>query len=145
MRDPHPVLDPDTCKLYAGNKPNPKNPMIVFNPIWGNNIQVQWADRKILVETPSHPLKGVECAEKPSGNLITIVHGYDRDWDMKALFEYVYNNAEGPDTLEKYKAYNEEFAKHLPIPRRGLRRAGRESVIGVSIMPQAGRIFKRHT
>jgi hypothetical protein len=144
MRDQHPVLNPDTCKIYAGTVPNPHNPMIVFNPIWGNNPAVQWADRKIILETPSHPLKGIECVDNPTGKLITIVHGYDRDWDMKVLFEYVYRTPEGSSTLDRYKRYNEEYVKHLPVPRRGLRRLQRASVTGDSFVPHASRIFKRH-
>ncbi len=146
MRDVHPVLNPDNCKLYAGTTPNPENSMILFNPVWGNNPAVQWADRKIIIESPSHPLQGIECSDSPSGKLITIVHGYDRDWDMKALFEYVYRAGAGPETLDKYKKYNAEFTKHLPIPtpRRGLRRIKYESVASSSVVPQPGRVFKRH-
>jgi hypothetical protein len=157
MLDPHPVLDVNTCGLYAGTKPEPKNPMIVFNPFWGNNIRVpQIADRKLIFEVPSHPLKGVECVDKPAGKLFSIVHGYDRDWDMKALFEFKYRagvhfNLEAVNTqqgmaatvlLEDYKLYNEEMAKHLPVPRRALRRKY-EGPGSNSQCALPGRLFKR--
>jgi hypothetical protein len=160
MRDPHPVLDVKTCNLYAGTTPNPKNQMIVFNPVWGNNVRVpQLADRKIIIETPSRPLQGVECVDKPEGKLLTIVQGYDRDWDMKVLFEYKYRagadfnfkNVEkqqetaAEDLLDAYKKYNAEYAKYLPVTRRGLRRVQREGTIGNSQLSCPRRIFNRHT
>ena len=143
MHDPHPVLGTKNCTLYAGTIPDPKNQMIIFNPIWGNNIQVHIADRKILLSTPSNPLKGVECVDNPQGVAFTIVHGYDRDWDMKKLFEYKYRVDSPAITLEHYIEHNTEEAKFFPVVRRALRRSD-EGVIGDSKLSQSGKFFKRN-
>lgn len=147
MRDVHPVLNTSDCILHAGTAPNPRNPMVVFNPLWGNNPLVHMADRKIQVVTPSDPLKGVELVTNPQGKPFSICHGYDRDWDMKLLFEHKYNS--NPNiTFEAYRKYNEEFARHLPIPiavrALRLRREQNEGTVVHSQLPQPGRVFKRH-
>lgn len=144
MKDPHPVLGAKDCILYSGTSPDPNNPMIVFNPLWGNNPQVHIADRRIIVQQPSDPLKGIECSDNPKGRPFSIVHGYDRDWDMKLLFEYKYNVNHGV-TLESYKKYNEEMAKNLPAVRvLRLRREKNEGPTGVSKLPQQRRFLRRH-
>jgi hypothetical protein len=140
MRDTHPVLDINTCTLHAGTVPEITNSMIVFNPIWGKN-------RRLRIESLSHPLQGIECVDKPKGKVFSIVHGYDRDWDIKSLFEFKYRTIlkEDANLLEEYKKYNEEMAKNLPVERRALRRPGRESAISSYQLPQPGRVFRRHT
>jgi hypothetical protein len=138
MRDPHPVLSTDTCNLYAGTVPDSENPMIVFNPLWGK-------DRRLKIETPSYPLNGVECVDNPKGEAFSIVHGYDRDWDVKTLFEFKYSSTEVANLLEEYKKHNEEVSKHLPEERRALRRLIRESTFSNHQLSQPGRIFKRHS
>jgi hypothetical protein len=122
MRDPHPVLDINTCNLHAGTIPNPENSCLVFNPIWGNNPLVHIADRKIQIETPSHPLKGVELVDKPTGKIFSILHGFDRDWDMKSLYEFKYSAAVGDVTLEDFLKFNEDAAKSFAEIKRALRR-----------------------
>lgn len=136
MRDPHPVLDINTCTLYAGTVPNSENPMIVFNPRWGK-------DRRIQIVGPSNPLYGVECEANPQGKPFAIVHGYDRDWDVKSLFDFRYR-FNGKFNLEEYKAYNEGLALLQPVERRRLRRPNRENIAGTRFMPQPGRVFKRN-
>lgn len=159
MRDAHPVLNINTCTLHAGTFPDANNEMIVFNPLWGNNPRVQIADRRLKIETPSHPLQGVECVDKPRGKAFSIVHGYDRDWDMKALFEFKYRAGgkfdletfeelkalEVVNLFEEYKKFNEEMARNLPATRRPLRRPGREGITSDYQLSQQGRVFKRHT
>jgi hypothetical protein len=132
MRDPHPVLDINTCTLYAGTTPNPSNRMIEFNPHWG-------VDRRVKITTPSHPLQGLECVDSPQGKPFSIVHGYDRDWDVKALFEFRYRFG-GNFDLAAYKVWN----NNQPLPQRALRSIKREKLVGVSFVPQQGRVFKRH-
>jgi len=135
MRDQHPVLDIKTCTLHAGTKPNPNNPMIVFNPNWGR-------DRLLKMEPHAFPLNGVECDDSPKGKPFAIVHGYDRDWDVKSLFDFRYRY-NGDFGLEAYKVWNAELAALQPATRRGLRSVKREHIIGDSKLPQQGRIFKR--
>jgi hypothetical protein len=112
--------------------------MIVFNPHWGTT-------RRVQIEAPSHPLQGVEIAKEPQGKPFAIVHGYDRDWDVKSLFEFKYRAGVENFSLEEFKKWNEEVARHIPAPRRGLRRLVRESVASFSQLPYPGRVFKRHT
>lgn len=137
MRDPHPVLDINTCTLHAGTEPNPKNPMIVFNPHWGKS-------RKFRIESLSHPLQGVECEDNPKGKAFSIVHGYDRDWDVKSLFEFRYR-FNGEYNFNKYIDYNTELVKSLPPERRELRRIKRDGFVGSRVVPCPARVFKRNT
>lgn len=137
MRDSHPVLDINTCTLHAGTKPNTNNQMIVFNPRWGTN-------RRIQIVGPSNPLHGVECEANPKGKPFAIVHGYDRDWDVKSLFDFRYR-FNGNFNLEAYKAYNEGLALLQPAESRGLRRPNRENIAGNRFLPQPGRVFKRRS
>jgi hypothetical protein len=137
MRDPHPVLDSSTCTLHSGTIPNPSNPMVMFNSGWGIN-------RRIQITIPSHPLQGLECSDKPEGKAFSIVHGYDRDWDVKSMFEFRYRFGGGFD-LASYKVWNEELAQHSPQARRGLRCVKREKPIGNSQLSQSGRVFSRNT
>lgn len=132
MRDPHPVLDINTCTLHAGTTPNSSNPMVVFNPNWG-------VDRKIIIEPVSQPLLGLECEAHPRGKAFSIVHGYDRDWDVKSLFEFRYRFG-CEFNLAAYKAWNAT----MPTQRRGLRSIRRERITGDSVLPQQGRVFKRN-
>ncbi len=147
MLDPHPVLDLKNCVLHAGTTPNPKNPMIVFNPLWGNNPNVSIADRPLQMSGTSDPLAGIECVQNPSGKIFTIVHGYDRDWDIKAMFEFKYRS--GLDfSLDAFNKWSLEeckkWASCIPVKRRGFRRPKHEGVVGGSQLPQPGRVFKRH-
>lgn len=147
LKDPHPVLDLEKCVLHAGTTPDQRNPMIVFNPTWGDNVMCQISTRPLKIEPTSLSLSGVECVENPAGKPFAIVHGYDRDWDMKYMFEFKYRA--GMDfNLSAFKKWVVEETKRwesmVPVRRRGLRRAGRESVIGDSIVPQKTRVFGRH-
>jgi hypothetical protein len=110
--------------------------MVVFNPNWGT-------DRRIQITSPSQPLHGLECVNAPEGKPFSIVHGYDRDWDVKSLFEFRYRFG-GDFNLASYKAWNEELAKLNAGRQRSLRSPKRESFIGVSQLPLPGRVFKRH-
>jgi hypothetical protein len=135
-RDPHPVLDLETCTLHAGTVPDGKNPMVVFNPRWGTTEIVQ-------IAAPSHPLQGVECVANPQGKAFAIVHGWDRDWDAKSLFEFRYRY-DGDFDLEGFRKWNEEAVKSMPEPRRPLRRVKHEVPASGSQLPQPGRLFKRN-
>lgn len=136
MRDPHPVLNEKTGVLHAGTIPNAKNSMIIFNPRWGK-------DQRVTLGSPSHPLEGVELVDEPKGKPFVIVHGYDRDWDVKALFEFKYNSVRSFN-LQEFLQRNEEYIKSLPAPRRFLRRPPYEVLAGSRQLPQSGRVFKRH-
>jgi hypothetical protein len=121
MRDPHPVLDINNCELHAGTEPNPGNHMLVFNPNWGTN-------RKPVLQVPSIPLGGVEVVNNPDGALLTIVHGYDRDWDMKSLFEFKYRSKravslsryiDSGEWAYSYPTYSADPLLRPPRRRRG--------------------------
>lgn len=147
MKDPHPILDLKNCVLHAGTVPDPKNPMVVFNPVWGNHLPIQVADRPLQIESTSYPLLGVECVEEPKGKTFAIVHGYDRDWDIKAMFEFKYRSGLDFD-LEEFKKMKQEEAERwaaiLPPKRRGLRRVRHEGATGSGQLSQQGRVFRRH-
>lgn len=136
MRDPHPVLDINTCTLHAGTVPNPRNSMLLFNPHWGKN-------RGIQICSPANPLQGVELVDKPTGKPFCVVHGYDRDWDAKSLFDFRYSFG-GKFTWESYKKKNDELALQLPPERRGLRRVNHEGIVGSRIVSQSPRVFRRN-
>jgi hypothetical protein len=110
--------------------------MIVFNPNWGTN-------RRIQIEAPSYPLQGLECAVKPEGKVFSVVHGYDRCWDVKSLFEFRYRFG-GTFDLAAYKLWNAELAALQPSARRGLRSPKREKLTGTALVQVAGRSFKRN-
>jgi len=136
MRDPHPVLEVNTCVVHAGTEPNNKNPMILFDDNWGVNTRLQ------IVED-SHPLRGIECVENPKGKVFSIFHGYDRNWLLKSMFEFKYR--EGTDfNLDAFKKWNENTSQEVPKARRGLRRAKIETLNSCSQLPQPGRVFRRH-
>jgi len=136
MKDPHPVLELSTCTLHAGTVPNPSNKMIVFNPHWGTN-------RRIKIENATHPLEGLECVDNPTGKAFCIVHGYDRDWDVKSLFDFKYRYS-GGFNLDLYKEWNSETSPLQTTVQRGLRSLRRERAISGSKLPHEGRVFKRH-
>jgi hypothetical protein len=142
LRDAHPVLDINKCTLHAGTTPNPNSKMIVFNPTWGD-----LSNRLVRIVAPPSPLQGLECVENPEGKLFSIVHGYDRDWDVKLLFEYKYRM--GKDfNIEAFVKDNQEWIKAQPAKRRGLRTPRRlhsEMFNGNSKLPQSGRVFRRNT
>lgn len=135
MRDAHPVISMSTGLLHAGTVPNSANSMMLFNPRWG-------ADRKVAIETPSQPLEGVELADKPQGKTFVVVHGYDRDWDVKSLFEFKYRHKEDFN-FKAFLSSNAEMARALPEPRRPLRRPKHEAPAGNCQLPQSGRFFRR--
>lgn len=137
MRDVHPVLDTNTGLLHAGTLPNANNSMVVFNPRWGTT-------RKVNIEAPSHPLEGVELAEKPQGKPFVIVHGYDRDWDVKSLFEFKYRLVRAFE-LQVFLDDNDETVKNLPAPRRALRRPDVKVVNCGRDLSFSPRVFKRNT
>jgi len=112
--------------------------MVVFNNRWGETRLVQ-------INSPSNPLEGVECVGNPEGKPFAVVHGYDRDWDVKSFFEFRYR-FDGDFDLEGFRKWNAEVVKNLPVPRRGLRspRLSREVTAGLRYqMPYSGRVFKR--
>jgi hypothetical protein len=137
MKDSHPVLDIDHCTLHAGDIYDSTNDMIVFNPSWGSH-------RRVRIQSPSRPLEGVECVHNPKGKAFSIVHGYDRDWDLKSMFEFKYRSSSDFD-LTEFKKWNEELIKNLPAEKRKIRRPGRESTVSNNQLSQPGRVFKRHS
>jgi hypothetical protein len=137
MRDQHPVLDIKNCVLHAGTKANPANSMIVFNPTWGD-----MSSRLIRMTKPSHPLQGLECVENPQGRKFSIVHGYDRDWDVKLLFENKYRVGKDFD----FESFKKDLESKLPVERRGLRAIKRphvESLASGGVLSPSNRVLRR--
>lgn len=120
MRDKHPVLDLSTCTLYPGTEFNVNNPMIGFNNF--NDYTSPWLPSKSMeFVTPISPLGGIECVTEPTTKPFSIVHGYDRDWNMRELFEYKYkfNNSYTWEKFREIKA--EQLSKERQPFRRALR------------------------
>jgi len=136
MRDPHPVLDLEQCIIHAGTAPNSENRMIRFNDNWGR-------DASIKIEKPSHPLWGIECPDKPEGKAFSIFHGYDRSWTLKRMFEFKYRE-HADFNLDDFNKWNEALVALQPAVQRGLRSVKREKLVGVSLVSQPGRVFKRN-
>ena len=141
LKDKHPVFDLTTATLYPGvGEPREENQWIEFNP----NCPTLYKTRKINICPNLNPLLGVECVSDLRTKPFVVVHGYDRDLDMRAFFDYKYRFS-GKFDLEALLRENEEIVKNLPVPRRGLRRTNNEGVIGNSKLPHSGRVFKRRT
>jgi hypothetical protein len=104
LRDAAPVLDVRTCTLYPGEgNSNPNNTRIEFNDVWGRNKPL-----KTLAGTAGQ-LRGVECIACAQNKPFSIVHGYDRAWNLKAMFESKYR-FHGNWDWEAYKANPSNFA-----------------------------------
>jgi len=131
LRDIPPVFSPITGLLHPGIGHNPANQSVEFNPVWGRSRPLQFVSASL------GPLSGVECVPSPNNQPFCIVHGYDRDWDMKEIFEYKYRN--GGFSLAQYKAQQRVTEQ----PRR-LRRQHVESVASSGNVSQASRIFRRN-
>ena len=115
MRDPHPTLDPNTFMLYPGTIPNPSHPMILFNSNWGRN-------EPLKIHPKTDPLYGVEITTEHSNFPFCVVHGYDRDWTLKSLFDYKYEFDTKRDIVD-LNAVAEELQRmyNLYPQRRALR------------------------
>jgi hypothetical protein len=140
LKDKHPVFDPNTAILYPGSeKTSDDCQWIEFNP----HCPTLYKIRKIQFYPKLKPLLGVECVSSPKTKPFSIVHGYDRDIDMRAFFDYKYRFS-GEYSLNSFMKENEETAKRIPEPRRGLRRLQRESVVSNCVVPYSTRVFRRH-
>ena len=80
---------------------------------------------------------------KPQGKVFSIVHGWDRDWDVKSLFEFRYRFA-GDFDLTEFKKWNAETVKNLPVPRRALRRLDAQAANSGRDLSLPPRVFKRN-
>jgi hypothetical protein len=141
LKDRHPVLDPNTAILYPGvGDTSYGHQWIEFNP----NCPTLYKIRKIKFCSKLEPLQGIECVSSPSIKPFVIVHGYDRDIDMRAFFDYKYRFS-GEFNLEMFKHAHE---LSVPEERRGLRAVKRPHVevfAGASQLPQSARVFRRST
>jgi len=79
VRDNPPVLNYDTGILYPSNGHNPKNNMIAFNRY-----------NKTIIPGTNGPLFGCECVTNSNLKPFAIVHGYDRDWQIREVMESKY-------------------------------------------------------
>jgi hypothetical protein len=117
LRDKPPVLDLRTCVLYPGIVSGPNNKAIPFNGNWGQNKDFS------ICSASAGPMHCVECVENSQNRPFSILHGYDRDWNLKEMFEFKYRFDQGDWNLQKFKEY-----KELMVPsyqrefKRGLRR-----------------------
>jgi hypothetical protein len=145
MQDLHPSIDLATGFLYPGEVRGEIRERIQFHDDWHGNYSPNWGHYKEITMLAANvgPLYGIACIEDPKGKPFAVVHGYDRDWTIKQFFEYKYR-FEGDFDLKEFRKYYKTIMDSIPVPRRGLRRRY-EGTISSSVVPQAGRIFKRHT
>jgi hypothetical protein len=104
MRDKHPALLLSKCVLYPGMELNPRNEMIAFNN--KNNFERAWVtDRGIkIISAANGSLQGIECIKTPVNEPFSIVHGYDRDFTAREMFEYKYR-FNGDFDWDAFKAF----------------------------------------
>lgn len=118
MRDPHPTLDLSTVLLYPGTAPDEKHRMVLFNGDWGKSKALQICNY-------TEPLQGVEITSEHSGPPFCIVHGYDRDWSVKTLFEYKYMFGVKRDAIPQAELVAEMNRLMLLCPQKRSLRPGR--------------------
>lgn len=137
LRDKHPTLDLSTCTLYPGDQFNPENEVIEFNNF--NDMTSPWLPSKSMKFIKGvNPLSGIECISEPTTKPFAIVHGYDRDWNMRELFEDKYKFA-NDYSWGKFKTKKEEQLSHEHTPfRRSLR-----PTVEVQTPYNPSRVFKR--
>jgi len=142
MRDPHPTLDVEDCVLYPGVTPDSAHQMIPFNNM--TNVSMPWAmDKGIYLVDRANPLQGIEC-KKGEGSPFAIVHGFDRDWGIKALFEYKYRFGEHEYNFERAKSeFNNAVVLSTARKTGRLRRPSVQPALSVTAA-QAPRVFKRN-
>jgi hypothetical protein len=145
MRDKHPVLDLSTAVLYPGEGAGVSVERIKFHDDWHGDHSPNWGRTKKLEMIPedSGDLLGIACIDNTKNKSFSILHGYDRDWTLKQIFEYKYRFI-GDFDLNKFK---EEQALSVPLERRGLRAVKRSHVQHLAssgVLSHQGRIFRRH-
>jgi len=79
LRDKPPVLNMETGILYPGTISDPKNDMIAFNRY---SLEI--------ISAEAGPMIGCECVKSTNTKPFAIVHGYDRDWQIRELMESKY-------------------------------------------------------
>ena len=137
LRDEAPVLDLHRCILYAGGKSSPNNLCVKFTNRWGK-------DGPVRIETFEDSLQGVECVTDPKTKSFCVVHGYDRDWSLKELFEYKYRFGKKFD-LEEYKDLKKAQAVNMRSAfKRQLRSPDVKNSNSGGLVPHTPRVFRRH-
>lgn len=142
MRDMHPVIDINNAVLYPGEGAGDITMRVKFHDDWHGDYSPNWGKTKRIEMVPetAGPLDGIACVDSPKNKPFAILHGYDRDWTMKQLFEYKYR-FDGDFNLSAFKA---EQVLSVPASQRGLRSPKREVLVGNSKQPQSGRVFRRN-
>lgn len=139
LRDKAPMIHLATCMLHPGTVSNPLNESIEFNNHWGKD--------KLLSMVPysEGATKGVECISNPSNKPFSVVHGYDRDWAVKELFEFKYRFGESY-TFTEFKEFKDKQAANLrAMFKRPLRSPDVKNSNSRGNLPQTTRVFRRST
>src|ERR1700675_1523417 len=85
LRDIPPVIDLDTAVLYPGRVESGADVRLLFNDRWGKHCTLT-----TVPANTSTSLAGIECVKSPTYKPFALVHGYDRDWMLKSIFEFKY-------------------------------------------------------
>ena len=132
LRDEYPTIDPNTAVLYPGVN-DPSSECIKFSKMWRRTENFE------LVPKVSGVPLGVECVSSHSNKPFVIVHGYDRDWGMKWMFDFKYSFEKDFDFVK----YREERDLLCKQSREGPRALRRPDVSSLSVGGSVHREFKR--
>lgn len=133
LRDKYPVIDPEKVILYPGVKSDPLRDSIKFCREWRRSSTFS------IVPVGKGIPAGVECVIPPENQPFSIVHGYDRDWGMKELFDCKYSF----DQDYNWERYKEQKKNNTRPEFKRLRRPNYEGAVSNNKLPQSGRVFKR--
>jgi hypothetical protein len=135
LKDYPPLIDTQTSLLYPGNAEYIPKEMVLFNRRWGRTEEF-----KVLPMTT--PLEGVGCISKPCVEPFVVVHGYDRDWNMKEMFEFRYRFSGGFNLKDFIESNQERFRLSNT---RTFRRPDAKVFNSRSVVPREARVFKRNS
>ena len=136
LRDKPPVFNINRAVLYPGTVYNPNNRTVLFNDRWGTERMFE------VTPTGVGPMLGIECVDAPQNAPFCIVHGYDRDWDLKGFFEFKYSTPGVDFSLERFKLDREGKVANVRGSKR-LRRPSVQDISSGNYVPQTPRVFTR--
>jgi len=139
LRDNAPVLHLETCTLYPGTSNDMLKERVGFNNHWGKDKPFS------MLPVEAGPMAGVGCVSKPKNKPFAVVHGYDRDWAVKEMFEFKYR-FDSKFNLEEFKEFKEKQTAHLrALFKRPLRSPDVKNFNSSGNLPQPTRVFRRNS
>ena len=138
LRDQAPMLHLSTCTLYPGSGTNPLHESVEFNNRWGQDKPLS------IISAASGPMMGVECVVSPTKKPFAVVHGYDRDWAVKEIFEFKYRFGK-QFNLEEFKLFKDKQTTNMrAMFKRPLRSPDAKNSNSCGHLSQSSRVFRRN-